>query len=101
MPKKVQSEDIVLMNDLYLKIGTYAGVAREVGFAPGTVKRYIIEGYKPKEEVDKDRVFFDNFLPEIDSICIPAGDNDDWLYFCELSEEEIIGCKELQKELLI
>lgn len=50
MPKKVTQDEIVRMNDLYLVIGTYSGVARETGRSPSTVKRYIISDYTPQEE---------------------------------------------------
>ena len=50
MAKKVTQDEILRMNDLYLAIGTYSGVAREVGRAPSTVKRYIISDYTPQEE---------------------------------------------------
>ena len=42
MPRKlVTLEDITLMNELYKQIGTYAGVARQVGFSASTVAKYI------------------------------------------------------------
>ena len=37
--RRVTDEDIKKMNELYLEIGTYAGVAREVGFSGSTVKK--------------------------------------------------------------
>ena len=43
MARKVTEEDKILMNELYLKLKTYAAVARETGFSPTTVKRYIIQ----------------------------------------------------------
>lgn len=48
MPKKVTQDEILRMNDLYLMVGTYSGVAREVGRSPSTVKRYIISDYTPQ-----------------------------------------------------
>ena len=33
------------INELYLQIGTYAGVARKIGIAPTTVKKYVVPHY--------------------------------------------------------
>ena len=60
MGKKVTPEEIKRMNELYLTLHTYSGVAKEVGRAPSTVKRYIDPDYlkkkekasKPLEEID-------------------------------------------------
>jgi hypothetical protein len=43
MAKRVQESDITRMLELYKELGTYAGVAREVGFSASTVRKYIIE----------------------------------------------------------
>ena len=43
---RVTQDEIEKMNELYLEYGTYSAVAREVGRAPSTVKRYIIPGYE-------------------------------------------------------
>ena len=50
MGKKVAPEEIKRMNELYLIYNTYAGVAKEVGRAPSTVKRYIDPNYLEKKE---------------------------------------------------
>lgn len=50
MGKKVTPEEIKKMNELYLIYNTYAGVAKEVGRAPTTVKRYIDPDYLKKKE---------------------------------------------------
>lgn len=43
---RVSQDEIIKMNELYLEYGTYAAVAREVGRAPSTVKRYIDPDYE-------------------------------------------------------
>ena len=43
MAKKVQPDDIQKMLELYQSLGTYAAVAREVGFSASTVRKYILE----------------------------------------------------------
>ena len=50
MGKKVTPEEIKKMNELYLIYNTYTGVAKEVGRAPSTVKRYIDPNYLEKKE---------------------------------------------------
>lgn len=50
---RISEDEVIRMNELYLEYHTYAAVAREVGRAPSTVKRYIDPNYKsqlsPKE----------------------------------------------------
>lgn len=48
---KVTNSEIKLMNELYLQYHTYSAVARAVGRAPSTVKRYIDPNYKHEEEI--------------------------------------------------
>lgn len=53
MANRVGPLDIIKMNELYLTIKTYAGVAREVGFSASTVKRYIDPNFKLVPKVPK------------------------------------------------
>lgn len=59
MAKKVTQDEILRMNELYLVVGTYSGVAREVNRSPSTVKRYIMSDYSPQ---DKTPAAFDEDL---------------------------------------
>lgn len=47
MASKVTNEDILRINELYYKHKVYAEVARQTGFAPSTVKKYVIPGWQP------------------------------------------------------
>lgn len=55
---RVTESEIKQINELYLQYGTYAAVAREVGRAPSTVKRYVDPNYqstpivKENKEID-------------------------------------------------
>ena len=51
--KRVTQDEIVTMNELYLEKGTYAAVAREVGFSPSTVKKYIISNYVSTKDIER------------------------------------------------
>lgn len=54
---RVTESEIKQINELYLQYGTYAAVAREVGRAPSTVKRYVDPNYQsttPKVEENKE-----------------------------------------------
>ncbi len=42
---RVSQDEIIKMNELYLEYKTYSAVAREVGRAPSTVKKYIDPNY--------------------------------------------------------
>lgn len=46
---RVTQDEIIKMNELYLEYHTYAAVAKEVGRAPSTVKRYIDPDYVSQE----------------------------------------------------
>ena len=53
----VTEQEKELMNELYIEIGTYAGVAREIGRSPSTIKRYILPDYICK--ADRVQIVFD------------------------------------------
>ena len=83
----VTQEMIVQMNELYLEIGTYAGVSRAMGGtpSPSTVKKYIIPGYMSKTTIKK-KVFHKDDLPEFATDLFCGVDN--WGDLCRLSENE-------------
>lgn len=95
--KRVTDEDIKRMNELYLKIGTYAGVAREVGFSGSTVKKYIIIDYVAEEEIEKNKITFDKEIPDVSTIKFPTN----WKYYLSLSEQEKEDMELLRKEVAI
>ena len=56
----------------YPLIGTYSGVAKKVGVSPATVKKYI-EQYKPSEPIEqKEKVLFNEPIPDISCVYIPV-----------------------------
>lgn len=94
--KRVQADDIIKMNELYLTIGTYAGVARAVGFSAGTVKRYIQENYVPQDKIKPiEKIEFE--IPAIKDFVYPKS----WNEFLQLSVEELEGMKTLQQSILL
>jgi hypothetical protein len=101
MSRSVISQDqIIEMNELYLKIKTYAGVSRALGGSPSptTVKKYIIPGYTSKTLIEK-KVFHKDDLPEFAVDIFRGVDN--WGDLCFLSKEEEKEIVELWNELLI
>lgn len=95
--RRVTDEDIKRMNELYLKIGTYAGVAREVGFSGSTVKKYIVTNYIAEEEIEKNKITFDKEIPDASTIKFPTN----WKYYLSLSEQEKEDMELLRKEVAI
>lgn len=93
--KKVTESDKELMNKLYLEIGTYAGVARKVGFSAGTVKRYIIPNYKLKTKEEKK---FEGTIKEISDLSMPTTKKA-WQKLFSLSEKELKDIEELREEI--
>ena len=51
--RRVADNDVILMNQLYLKFGTYSRVAKETGFSASTVKKYIIPNFRENLEIVK------------------------------------------------
>lgn len=99
MAKRVTEEDKIRFNTLYLRLGTYSGVAKETGFSASTVKKYIIPDFQIPE---------DNSIIKFTKEDIPKGFNpkpfiesENWGEFCTLFPDEKTELNELRKELLI
>lgn len=98
MAHKVTSEDIIKMNELYVKLKTYAAVARETGFSASTVSKYIQKDYKPKAQI-VEKKFTVADLPEPDYSLLRGTIN--WGELCVLSDAEYDEIKELWGEIQI
>lgn len=98
MATKITEQDIIDINELYVKMGTYAAVARELGFSAGTVKKYVIADYQPRANL-KHTQFDEKLLDNIDDFNF---DNvEDFGDLCILDNGEVEEIKELWDELLI
>ena len=98
MASKVTNEDIIRINSLYYKYKVYAQVARETGFAPSTVKKYIIKDWTPVEPKEIKR--FDlSSLPEFDASSFRGIEN--YGELCVLTERELEELEDLWEELAI
>ena len=95
MARRATAEDKERMNELYLEIGTYAGVARKIGFSASTVKRYIIPNYTPKNQM---YVPFEGKILNVKDIKLPKTSKE-WYATLQLTEAEQAGCEELRKEI--
>lgn len=105
MARRVSSEDIIEMNELYLKLGTYAAVARATGFSPSTVKKYIKPDYiaadaRKLTKFDKVIVDLDEESKEAKRIIDLFG-HKSWDLLGKLSLEEEKEIKELWEEMYI
>lgn len=105
MARRVSSEDIIEMNELYLKLGTYAAVARATGFSPSTVKKYIKSDYIAADT--RKLIKFDKEIADLDGESKEAKDIIDlfgyksWDLLGKLSPEEEKEIEELWKEMYI
>lgn len=92
---RVTKDDVIKINELYLKYKTYAAVARETGFAPSTVKKYVDPNFSlPKKEAKK----FDKPLPTVDFSIFRKPD---WKDFMTLTAQEFDELHELWEELIL
>lgn len=89
MARKVTSDDILKMNELYYVDPVYSHVAKITGFSASTVKKYIIPDFKPLETREK----ISKELPSIEEISIPANLLD-WLV---LTEDEVKELEDFRK----
>lgn len=96
MAKKIDNEKIIEINELYLQIGTYAGVARKLNIAPTTVKKYIIDNYISKENIKYKEIDTEKIKKEIENFVLK-----DFETTLDLTEEENESIKELWSELLV
>lgn len=85
------------MNILYLKTHNYSAVAREVGCAPSTVKKYIQPNFVNPEELEVK--YFEGELPPLNKELFSNTEN--WGELCVLSDKEREDIKELWKEIVI
>ena len=89
---KVTKEDIINFNELYLKLKTYAAVARQTGFSASTVSKYIIKGYIPQSEIQIKKFTLEELPKEV----VYKNVTNEWLV---LDTEEVEDIKELWKEM--
>ena len=94
---KITNEQIIQMNILYLKTHNYSAVAREVGCAPSTVKKYIQPNFVNPEELEIKK--FEGELPQCNVDLFKDVEN--WGELCVLSDKEREDIKELWKEIVI
>ena len=95
MAKRVTQLDIENMNNLYLKYGTYAEVARQTGFSTSTVRKYVIKDYQPQDRLVLNK--YEGEIPEIDFDMFKNVTN--WGDLCVLTNVEKDEIRELWKEL--
>lgn len=91
---RLTNEDIQNIRRAYSEIGTYAGVARKLGFSPATVKKYTQEEYVPDPTM---RVTFNGVLPPVEELRWPS--EEEISKMARLTEAEIEEIHELWKEL--
>lgn len=91
---RLTNENIQNIRRAYSEIGTYAGVARKLGFSPATVKKYTQEEYTPDLTV---RVPFNGKLPPVEELNWPTKEEIENM--SKLTEAEFEEIKELWKEL--
>lgn len=96
-------EKIIEVNELYLKLGTYSAVSRELGGSPSpsTVKKYIIPNYVSRKDISATkRTYHIEDLPDFDiKEYVDLIKSNNWGELCVLSEEENAEVEELWKEL--
>ena len=94
MAKKVTNEDIIQMNEAFLLCRTYSGVAKATGWSASTVKKYIIDGYVSSKKPIEYNIVPLSIEQTIQKL---IGNN----AICDVTEEEKLELKELQKDIIV
>ena len=95
MAARVTEQDKINMNELYVRFKTYAAVARETGFSPSTVKKYIVPNY-----VSINNIKINKFNGEIPTEFLPfPKSQNDWENLLQLTTDELEELKELREEI--
>ena len=87
MAKRITEEEKKRINELYIIYHNYSEVARQVGCAPSTVKKYVIKDYKSEPEKVDDIIFLEEDIPEQIDLN-PFIKSNNFGEFCTLTEEE-------------
>ena len=97
MATRITEDQKIEMNVLYKELKTYAAVARAMGVAASTVKKYIIPDFINPQEI-QENIIQVNELPPLD---INVFQNTSFGDLCLLSEDEKAEMPDLWKEILI
>lgn len=98
---KITREIEEQINTLYLEIGTYAGVAREIGCSPSTVKNHIIPNFKPAAQLEIQRFDFSTYDNPTVGFLVNLFRGNDMKDIIMLSDEELEELKELQEKEVV
>lgn len=92
----ITSEKIKEINERFYICGVKAQVAREMGISASTVAKYIVDGYVPEGEIEREEIdleearrIIEDYIPDFTKLSL------------ELEEEEKKEIRELWKELSI
>ena len=99
MARKVMSEDIRKMNEIYYQCKSYAETARQTGWSASTVRNYIDKNFCPIIEENIIRFDPSKDMPEFSTAIFEGVTNLGDL--CTLSDDEKIEVVELWREILV
>jgi hypothetical protein len=99
MARKVTTEDIRQMNEIYYQCKSYAETARQTGWSASTVRNYIDKNFSPVLEDNIHRFDPDTEMPEFSTIMFEGVENLGDL--CVLTDEEKIEIVALWEEIVI
>ena len=95
MAKRVTNEDIIRINEIYAATKVYAETARQTGFSPSTVKKYVNPNFKildkPMEKIEFNHMAFPPFPQK----------GQEWRELMILTDSERKRILDLQKEVMI
>ncbi len=100
MATRITPEQKKVINELYAKHGTYAAVARILGISPSTVKRYVVNGYVPEDQIKHIEIDGQAMQLRLETFYLSKEQFDD-PNLLELTDEEIEEIKKMWEELSV
>ena len=100
MATRITDEQKIEINKLYKIIGTYSGVAKEMGISPSTVKRYIIPDFNMPDETATKNIDINVEPTPVEEIC-PFTTEEAIYNATKITQEEIDELKKLWKEIVM
>lgn len=99
MAAKITNHDIKQINQLYYECHNYSQVARELGFSPATIKRYVDPNYKPIDESKIKHIGIADVPKKFNSEIFHKINEIDILQLTEEEQNELKAMKELEIEI--
>ena len=99
--RRVTTDDIKYINDVYYVCKSYAETARRTGWSASTVRSYVDKNYSPVNEQNIHRFDTDTEMPDWHEAVAAFAGIDNYGELCELTDDEREEIEQLWKEIAV